>query len=70
MPLQIKVEPKDIERIDMIFDLITSAAYFNAKNLNFEKEGEGFKFIFPGHCPTDYLCYLDEEYYLSLDRID
>lgn len=51
----------------IVTDLITSAAFFQRKDIDIQQDENEFSFIFHGHCPNDYLFYLSEKYDLSLE---
>lgn len=63
--LLIKVLPKCPQSSNEILnDLITSAAFFENRDIDFHKFGEGFKFLLPEEDAGEYLYYLDRKYKL------
>ena len=51
-------------------DIITSASFFQRKDVDIQQEREAFIFMFPGYCPNEYLSYLNWKYDLSLEYIE
>lgn len=50
---------------DILVDIITSAAYFNKRDVEIQQNSGYLIFVFPGDCPEKYLDYLRREYNLS-----
>ena len=58
-------EPGNLSAI--LVDIITSAAYFGKRDIEIEQDNESFTFLFNGHCPNEYLRYLNFKYDLAID---
>lgn len=70
MTFKISVSPEEHETLNAILmDIITSASFFERKNIEVEQEGNGLSFMFHGYCPNEYLNYLNWKYDLALECI-
>ncbi len=70
MSFKIKIRSEENDKLDgVVIDIITSAAFFQRKNVDIQQEREEFTFMFQGHCPNEYLAYLSDKYDLSLDYV-
>ena len=67
MTFNLTVRPQENEKLSAILmDIITSAAYFDRKNVEIEQDNESFTFVFHGYCPNEYLRYLNWKYDLAI----
>jgi hypothetical protein len=51
---------------DILFDIITSAAYFGERDVGIEYNLSYLRFVFQGDFPDEYVRYLNKRYNLSI----
>lgn len=49
----------------ILVDIITSAAYFDKRDIEIEQEEDCLRFIISGDCPKEYMNYLSWKYDLA-----
>jgi hypothetical protein len=70
MSVKITLHMYNERKLEVLMDIITSAAYFNNRGIELKQEDKNLSFVFNKHCPNEYIEYLDEKYDASFDLTD